>query len=162
MAHIPDGIYNFVDDTIEILSGSNRTIEELKRFAFILHNAKNNSYDIGRLKEEVDKEVPELSSVMDILPKTRQDLYQFIQIIIAIIGIIITLSHKPEQLKIEVNQVFNNIYQNNVSINYIVDNENINKSINRPINTKNKIGRNEKCPCGSGKKYKHCHGSIDN
>ena len=23
-----------------------------------------------------------------------------------------------------------------------------------------KIGRNEKCPCGSGKKYKHCHGNI--
>ena len=21
-----------------------------------------------------------------------------------------------------------------------------------------KIGRNEACPCGSGKKYKHCHG----
>lgn len=24
-----------------------------------------------------------------------------------------------------------------------------------------KIGRNEPCPCGSGKKYKHCHGQID-
>jgi len=23
-----------------------------------------------------------------------------------------------------------------------------------------KIGRNESCPCGSGKKYKHCHGSL--
>ena len=23
---------------------------------------------------------------------------------------------------------------------------------------KKKIGRNEKCPCGSGKKYKICHG----
>ncbi|MDD9332896.1 MAG: SEC-C metal-binding domain-containing protein, partial [Bartonella sp.] len=23
-----------------------------------------------------------------------------------------------------------------------------------------KIGRNESCPCGSGKKYKHCHGSF--
>ena len=23
-----------------------------------------------------------------------------------------------------------------------------------------KIGRNEKCPCGSGKKYKHCCGAI--
>ena len=22
-----------------------------------------------------------------------------------------------------------------------------------------KVGRNERCPCGSGKKYKHCHGS---
>jgi preprotein translocase subunit SecA len=21
-----------------------------------------------------------------------------------------------------------------------------------------KVGRNETCPCGSGKKYKHCHG----
>jgi preprotein translocase subunit SecA len=23
-----------------------------------------------------------------------------------------------------------------------------------------KIGRNESCPCGSGKKYKHCHGVL--
>ena len=23
-----------------------------------------------------------------------------------------------------------------------------------------KVGRNEPCPCGSGKKYKHCHGAI--
>ena len=23
-----------------------------------------------------------------------------------------------------------------------------------------KIGRNELCPCNSGKKYKHCHGSL--
>ena len=24
-----------------------------------------------------------------------------------------------------------------------------------------KIGRNDPCPCGSGKKYKHCHGKLD-
>ncbi|MDT8376680.1 MAG: SEC-C domain-containing protein [Mariprofundaceae bacterium] len=24
-----------------------------------------------------------------------------------------------------------------------------------------KIGRNEKCPCGSGKKFKHCHGTVE-
>ena len=23
-----------------------------------------------------------------------------------------------------------------------------------------KVGRNEKCPCGSGKKFKYCHGNI--
>ena len=22
------------------------------------------------------------------------------------------------------------------------------------------VGRNEPCPCGSGKKYKHCHGKL--
>ena len=24
-----------------------------------------------------------------------------------------------------------------------------------------KVSRNDKCPCGSGKKYKHCHGKDD-
>lgn len=28
----------------------------------------------------------------------------------------------------------------------------------RPIRVGKKVGRNEPCPCGSGKKYKHCHG----
>ncbi|NTV88462.1 MAG: preprotein translocase subunit SecA, partial [Burkholderiaceae bacterium] len=23
-----------------------------------------------------------------------------------------------------------------------------------------RVGRNEPCPCGSGKKYKHCHGQL--
>ena len=28
----------------------------------------------------------------------------------------------------------------------------------KPIKVDEKIGRNDPCPCGSGKKYKHCHG----
>jgi len=28
------------------------------------------------------------------------------------------------------------------------------------VNTVPKVGRNEACPCGSGKKYKHCHGVL--
>ena len=29
-----------------------------------------------------------------------------------------------------------------------------------PVRVESKTGRNEPCPCGSGKKYKHCHGQI--
>lgn len=29
----------------------------------------------------------------------------------------------------------------------------------QPIIAEKKVGRNELCPCGSGKKYKHCHGA---
>ena len=29
----------------------------------------------------------------------------------------------------------------------------------QPIQVEKKIGRNESCPCGSGKKYKKCHGN---
>ncbi|MDO4673376.1 MAG: SEC-C metal-binding domain-containing protein, partial [Porphyromonadaceae bacterium] len=28
----------------------------------------------------------------------------------------------------------------------------------QPIHAGEKIGRNDLCPCGSGKKYKNCHG----
>ena len=30
-----------------------------------------------------------------------------------------------------------------------------------PVRVEQKIGRNELCPCGSGKKYKHCHGQVN-
>jgi len=28
------------------------------------------------------------------------------------------------------------------------------------VRNERKVGRNEKCPCGSGKKFKHCHGKV--
>ena len=28
------------------------------------------------------------------------------------------------------------------------------------IRETDKVGRNALCPCGSGKKYKHCHGKL--
>ena len=34
------------------------------------------------------------------------------------------------------------------------------KEIAAVSKTEKKVGRNEKCPCGSGKKFKHCHGNI--
>ena len=30
----------------------------------------------------------------------------------------------------------------------------------QPVRVGKKVGRNEPCPCGSGKKYKHCHGRL--
>jgi preprotein translocase subunit SecA len=29
----------------------------------------------------------------------------------------------------------------------------------QPVRVEKKVGRNDPCPCGSGKKYKHCHGA---
>jgi preprotein translocase subunit SecA len=31
---------------------------------------------------------------------------------------------------------------------------------NQENKSEKKVGRNEKCPCGSGKKFKHCHGNV--
>ncbi|QJC35228.1 preprotein translocase subunit SecA [Enterobacteriaceae endosymbiont of Donacia proxima] len=57
----------------------------------------------------------------------------------------------------------NNLEKNNLIILNKKTNININKK-NKHLNNidffKKKIGRNEKCPCYSGKKYKFCHGLI--
>lgn len=32
--------------------------------------------------------------------------------------------------------------------------------VQQPIRVEKKVGRNDPCPCGSGKKYKNCHGRL--
>ena len=35
------------------------------------------------------------------------------------------------------------------------------KEVTQPIRVEKKVGRNDPCPCGSGKKYKNCHGRLE-
>ena len=35
------------------------------------------------------------------------------------------------------------------------------KKKRQPVRKKQEIGRNDLCPCGSGKKYKNCHGAVE-
>ena len=50
-----------------------------------------------------------------------------------------------------------------LNLNIVVSSEGDKKEDNEITSIKNpnrKIGRNDKCHCGSGKKFKHCHGNV--
>ena len=50
-----------------------------------------------------------------------------------------------------------------MNLNIVISNEETgekNQESVRQESSEKKVGRNEKCPCGSGKKFKHCHGNI--
>jgi len=49
-----------------------------------------------------------------------------------------------------------------LNLNIVVSSQTETKEKEEVIENKSdkKVGRNEKCPCGSGKKFKHCHGNI--
>jgi len=50
-----------------------------------------------------------------------------------------------------------------LNLNIVVSNEEKSENNQEKIKenkTEKKVGRNEKCPCGSGKKFKHCHGNV--
>ena len=33
--------------------------------------------------------------------------------------------------------------------------------VQRPVRAAPKVGRNQPCPCGSGKKFMYCHGVLE-
>lgn len=107
---IPNGIYSFIDNAILLLSDRKRTTSDLQRLAAILVNARQKQTTPQNLNKKIQNELPELSSLKDVLPKTRNELYAFVAIILTIITILIT-SRKPDYTpKIEINQVINVLY----------------------------------------------------
>lgn len=114
---IPDGIYNLIGNTIRILSQSSQTTAQLQRLAAILKETYQSKASVTSLEERLEKDLPELSSFRDALPKTRNELYAFIAIALTIIMMLIgQLNNKGDKKRnITVNQVINNIYTENKS-----------------------------------------------
>jgi hypothetical protein len=153
--HIPDGVYNFIGNTIELLSGPARTISELEHLAIILKKIRMERASFQQVTQKISQEVPALNSLSDILPKTRGDLYPFIAIVLTIITIILGQLKSGDRQNIQINNVITNIYQQQEMQSKSKQLKAIEPSNNGSIRI-NKIGRNEPCPCGSGKKYKKC------
>ena len=58
-------------------------------------------------------------------------------------------------------KIKNDVIKFLLNLNIVVSDESQKEKASTLSNNENKkIGRNEKCPCGSGKKYKHCCGLI--
>ncbi len=58
-------------------------------------------------------------------------------------------------------KIKNDVIKFLLNLNIVVSNDSQReKHEKEKVSDDKKIGRNEKCPCGSGKKYKHCCGSI--
>jgi hypothetical protein len=51
-------------------------------------------------------------------------------------------------------------YQNNSGTDYGVNHDGQGSDHPQPYVSKGKTGRNDSCPCGSGKKYKKCCGKV--
>ena len=47
-----------------------------------------------------------------------------------------------------------------LNLNIVVTPQEKNMVKDEKVEEHKKVGRNERCPCGSGKKFKHCHGNV--
>ncbi len=154
--NIPDGIYDFASKTINLVKKANVGYNRLEEIIGILTGLKKENADYEIIKNQINKDVSELSSLSSVLPKTRIELYAFVTAIILILTFILTnLKSCGNITEDNVNEIiedsFEQMYEKDKK-----QNNNPTSNSNENIKPHNKIGRNELCPCGSGKKYKKC------
>ena len=145
---VPDGTYNVFGNVLGLLSGPSQTVEDLKRLSEILKKARDRQASREEVLAEIEQNVPKLKLISDILPKTRTEFYAVIGLIIAAIALMAGSGSKISHTEITFNQVIDHIYE-----------EHQQAETAKPSDPR-KIGRNEPCPCNSGKKFKHCHGRL--
>ncbi len=156
MGSIPDGVFNVLGNVIEILDAPRKTVDQLSRYVRVLSEAQANKFSRAQIKEQIEKDVPELASISDILPKTRVELYAFLTLLLTVLTTIITLMKDDETVTIQpqiiLEQTINN-YGTSSAKPASPRPEGRHSDI-RP--TQKRVGRNDPCPCGSGVKYKKC------
>jgi hypothetical protein len=137
MAAIPDGVYEVLDDSVRIfLSGST---DSQRRLIALLESARTSGATAEQVAEDIRTEVPELAAFASTVEaKTGLRLAEWILILLAVLTLAHTSGTAPSDAQIE---------------------NAVTHAIERAGQAQRTTGRNEPCHCGSGRKYKHCHGS---
>lgn len=151
IGHVPDGFFNFIGRTIEILSAPERTIRELQGLEKIFTEARSKGENNEQVVARVEKELPSLSSLANLLPANKAELYAFLGVVIATIALFTQSPNTPpSQTIVNINQV----------VQQITIAQPLANSRQPQSQWEKKQGRNEQCICGSGEKYKKCCGAI--
>ena len=151
MGHVPDGVFNFIGNTIEILSAPERTVSELLGLAALLREARTKGENREQVAARIEKELPSLSVLAKLLPTNKNELYGFLGFVIAAVTFYTQPGDKPpSQTVVNVTQI----------VQQITTEHSQNQSQIRSSPERKKQGRNEPCQCRSGKKFKKCCGSL--
>ena len=88
MGTVLDGVFNVTERAIEVLSAPDWTLQRLQSLATIVKEARKSGAPPENVAKQLKEEAPELSSLADVLPKTRKELYAALGILLGAISII--------------------------------------------------------------------------
>jgi len=113
---ILDGTYNAFENNIFATLRKTNDIVLLRRIAISLKKDLTKNKSPQKIKNKLDQQFPKLKPVWDLIPDTRQDAYNVINIILAIIMMLMTAAQcsKKEKENI-INQTFQNYFFQNPS-----------------------------------------------
>lgn len=174
--HTLDGTFDFIDNSIKILSASTRTIDELSRLENILNEAIKEKQSQQFISKRIKDEIPTLANFSILVPKNTSDLYTFLTFVLTLVIYLTPFFQSHQKLpELSTDQIVEMIvHSNELGKQQIRHEKTYNSSntkkqasskvknsgeIGSVLQKGQKIGRNDPCPCGSGSKYKKCHGA---
>lgn len=154
VGEIFDGVYDLASNTVRLLDSVHASPHQLRALQTIFLAAKQKRQSADDVADEVEKEIPELKTLRDVLPKTRNQLYTFC----ALIGAAITTMVNGGYALMEDSTALTE-QDVRAIVEQALDDQGVSSAETEqqaPTKPEKKVGRNDPCPCGSGKKYKKC------
>ena len=68
MAPIPDGVYNAIGDTLELIAGPDRTVKDLETLKEIFEDARRRQVSREEFATRLERDAPHLSGILSHLP----------------------------------------------------------------------------------------------
>ena len=146
------GEFEFVKDTMSLLSGPQSTMDDLERLAAFLKDLQGADANADEIQKRAES-----AGVSDVVSKllasrpARMEVATWLGLLATLIVPLIVAYLNGSAEKPEPSEVIYNYheYQHEVTV-------------QAPMQTDEqavgKVGRNDPCQCGSGKKFKKCHG----
>ena len=150
--------YRLVKSTMRFLQSPKRTAEEREWLETLLRGAQERGESVEEIREKASKEAPDLSVTLGKLLAYRTEIMGLptrLALLANTAGKVSAVEGDVSTAKLEPSQV---IYESVNEYNVLkvqapsaTDEERLSTA---------KLGRNDPCPCGSGKKFKKCHGNT--
>ena len=129
---------------------------------------KNHLRDMDDLKQSVqnasyEQKDPKLmykTESFGLFITALEGIYKDVLSTLLRMAIHLKVEQAPEDVATEAHETRTDMSRMQTSRPDLVTNSSEPKS-NAPIRVEKKVGRNDPCPCGSGKKYKNCHGKAE-
>jgi hypothetical protein len=148
MGQVPDADYHLIDDAIQTVAASIGSFDDLRRIHGILKAAQRDDRAADDVANEVE-EAGDFGALSDFIRRNYREL----TLLILAIGILVSWYGATRTTTTNVN-----VEVNPPPVERIIEQL---PASNGDSDGIAKVGRNELCPCGSGRKYKHCHGAPD-
>ena len=152
--HLPDGLYNATADTLRIVATSDT--ESLARLRRVLEAAQASHASTEEVASAITAETPEFGALAEILRKLRGvPIITWIMLLLAVVAVVQAegADRRLDAIESKVDRVLQS-----VQLPAAAPQPNPLATSANSADVVPKVGRNEPCPCGSGKKYKRCHG----